>query len=426
MSWLRTSTTIPDSDPLLHRDPNEIFRDPNAQSQGPHCEDAGMVSMTTEDPEIRFERAVDRLDTRLMKGEIHQEEYDAEYAALKQSIFPKEADAEFPGGQCKGCGKDLPMVWGETFCKECVDKGIASEHGKKLDAALKRKAAYFAKDQNKKLGASGDTMKGPDGDWWIETKDGTIVRMQRAQDAPAAAVSTVTTATPPVPVTNQEEDPNMIWNEETFSFMPKEQKPVPAAPKDTNPEDNPMVHRKIELHKELQIINDEVAQLSKTLEAKVAELRKTVKEEDPQLKELLKSCKDMKVTVGGWIVWLYETEDRWTPKYEKILAKVSELVKDTNPALHALIETMKEPTKNPTEYGGDTTPETTVKVKNTPQRSDKKSWLDTLAEPEVIVTADVKEWWAQFKDWLKQTFVPEFNQVKSNIDEMKSLLAEVK
>jgi hypothetical protein len=55
---------------------------------------------------------------------------------FKNPVIEKYADikptekitktAEFPGGPCKGCGKDLPLVWGETYCKECVDKGLAS------------------------------------------------------------------------------------------------------------------------------------------------------------------------------------------------------------------------------------------------------------------------------------------------------------
>lgn len=45
----------------------------------------------SDEQEIRFERAVDRLDKKLMKGEIHQEEYDAEYAKLKKEMFPKES-----------------------------------------------------------------------------------------------------------------------------------------------------------------------------------------------------------------------------------------------------------------------------------------------------------------------------------------------
>lgn len=46
------------------------------------------------DAEIAFERAVDHLDNKLMKGLIHQEEYDAEYAKLKKEMFPKEASLD--------------------------------------------------------------------------------------------------------------------------------------------------------------------------------------------------------------------------------------------------------------------------------------------------------------------------------------------
>ena len=45
--------------------------------------------------ERRFERAVDMLDKKLMRGDIHQKEYDAEYAKLKKEIFPKEASLKF-------------------------------------------------------------------------------------------------------------------------------------------------------------------------------------------------------------------------------------------------------------------------------------------------------------------------------------------
>jgi hypothetical protein len=41
-----------------------------------------------------------------------------------------EKAAEFPGGPCAGCGKELPTVWGTTFCKECADKGRDSEYFK--------------------------------------------------------------------------------------------------------------------------------------------------------------------------------------------------------------------------------------------------------------------------------------------------------
>lgn len=48
----------------------------------------------------------------------------------------KEAKADFPGGQCAGCGKDLPLVWGTTVCKECVDKGFRPEKKEALKTAL--------------------------------------------------------------------------------------------------------------------------------------------------------------------------------------------------------------------------------------------------------------------------------------------------
>lgn len=44
--------------------------------------------------EIKFERAVDRLDKRLMKHELSQEQYNAEMAKLKKEIFPKESSLE--------------------------------------------------------------------------------------------------------------------------------------------------------------------------------------------------------------------------------------------------------------------------------------------------------------------------------------------
>lgn len=46
---------------------------------------------------------------------------------LPHTCGATEKKAEFPGGPCKGCGKELPLVYGETFCKECVDKGLASK-----------------------------------------------------------------------------------------------------------------------------------------------------------------------------------------------------------------------------------------------------------------------------------------------------------
>jgi len=52
---------------------------------------------------------------------------DGSYITMfKNRVWPVNPDvtakAEFPGGQCAGCGKDLPTVWGETYCKECSDK----------------------------------------------------------------------------------------------------------------------------------------------------------------------------------------------------------------------------------------------------------------------------------------------------------------
>jgi hypothetical protein len=45
-----------------------------------------------------------------------------------------EKKAEYPGGPCAGCGKELPTVWGATFCKECVDKGLDKKHFEKKAA----------------------------------------------------------------------------------------------------------------------------------------------------------------------------------------------------------------------------------------------------------------------------------------------------
>jgi hypothetical protein len=57
---------------------------------------------------------------------------------FKNRLFPVANDvtakAEFPGGQCAGCGKDIPTVWGETYCKECVDKGLDKKHFEKKAA----------------------------------------------------------------------------------------------------------------------------------------------------------------------------------------------------------------------------------------------------------------------------------------------------
>jgi predicted RNA-binding Zn-ribbon protein involved in translation (DUF1610 family) len=52
---------------------------------------ASLKQADEQDAEIKFEHAVDRLDKRLMKEEIHQEEYDVEMKKLKKEIFPKES-----------------------------------------------------------------------------------------------------------------------------------------------------------------------------------------------------------------------------------------------------------------------------------------------------------------------------------------------
>ena len=60
----------------------------------------------------------------------------------------KEADlgkkADYPGGPCVGCGKELPIVWGATFCKDCVAKGLDKKYfeNKEVEANLGKKADY--------------------------------------------------------------------------------------------------------------------------------------------------------------------------------------------------------------------------------------------------------------------------------------------
>jgi hypothetical protein len=59
------------------------------------------------------------------------------------SVTPKLEDLhsslknEATGGKCGGCEKDLPAVWGKTYCKECVDKAES-----KGESPLKREELY--------------------------------------------------------------------------------------------------------------------------------------------------------------------------------------------------------------------------------------------------------------------------------------------
>jgi hypothetical protein len=94
--------------------------------------------------ELRFERAVNMLDKKLMRGNIHQEEYDAAYEALKKQMFPNEAPykdllaikaevkkleaqlktAEEEKDVCSKCGKEVGLIemskWvRDGLCSEC-------------------------------------------------------------------------------------------------------------------------------------------------------------------------------------------------------------------------------------------------------------------------------------------------------------------
>lgn len=42
---------------------------------------------------------------------------------FKKAMKGNNPVKEETGGPCSGCGKNLPLVWGKTYCKDCVDKG---------------------------------------------------------------------------------------------------------------------------------------------------------------------------------------------------------------------------------------------------------------------------------------------------------------
>jgi hypothetical protein len=60
---------------------------------------------------------------------------------IKSIKEASQKKAEFPGGPCAGCGKELPTVWGETYCKECSDKKDSPEH---KEADLEKDSAQNA------------------------------------------------------------------------------------------------------------------------------------------------------------------------------------------------------------------------------------------------------------------------------------------
>ena len=61
--------------------------------------------------------------------------FPEEYLKTHPPIVEKTEQKKASGGQCAGCGKDLPAVWGTTVCKECVDKGFSPEK-KEVEADL--------------------------------------------------------------------------------------------------------------------------------------------------------------------------------------------------------------------------------------------------------------------------------------------------
>ena len=66
-----------------------------AYKENPNYKQTAFASLKQADEssqEIAYEHAVDRLDKKLMKGIIHQEEYDVEMENLKKQMFPNEID----------------------------------------------------------------------------------------------------------------------------------------------------------------------------------------------------------------------------------------------------------------------------------------------------------------------------------------------
>jgi len=426
-------------DPSEHRDPMEIFRNPNQKSQGPHCEDAGMMSMNSVDDEsaqeLRFERAVDSLDKELMKGIIHQEEYDAEYEKLKKSMFPTEslyrnADGEGLNGYiCFWRGKQFEVYAKTTYeaQQKCAkENGIKKSYEIRVELAEKggEPVVHQPQDIMGALKRRADEDSGYANQFFYDEDSHSLKRKDGPKSKGPVAIEEK-------PVTPKEQAPtpksqpaNAYQPLDIDKELEKELGPGgPESPKtpDGNgtPENNPMVKRRIELAKKLQQIKKEVDDLRIGLTSTVQSLQETVDQEQPELMAMLEALPDWKLTVDGWIVELFKSDPRWTPRYKEILDHVEELIKDTNKPLFELIQTLKKSK----EFGSDTTPRPDVKVKNTPQRS-KSSW-DALEDADISVTADIKEWWAQFKGWVKRTFTPKFEEVQNNFEALKGLLSEV-
>jgi hypothetical protein len=172
--------------------------------------------------EIRFERAVNILDKKMMRGEIHQEEYDAAYEALKKQMFPNEIDpnkhlyaakcSDTSGTEHAGpvvkhqhgtdstmyCDKHLPShikyntpepktAAKVTKCVKCdkelpVEKMVSNEHG--AGYLCKEHAAEWNKDASlKKVAEKCEVCSRPMNDKNPDSKKGVCQDCKEDKDA---------------------------------------------------------------------------------------------------------------------------------------------------------------------------------------------------------------------------------------------------
>jgi hypothetical protein len=465
---------LPDIDPLQHRDPNEIYRNPNQQSQGPHTEDAGMTSMNSAEDVMQGQAGPRQLGKVWIKdpydGEVvaysshfaDKAEFE-KYVAQKAEGGREVVKTEFPYNRTKASlrvkadglkkapyavintaeeARDYAIGWQNWMSKQNISWGEVSEWEAYFQQLVERFPEL--KDEFAENGIIGkeaslrrkadDEESGYANQFFYDEDTHSLKRKdapgkgQKAENG--GAVATEERPVPMPPETKATPAPAAGG----FSPLDYEQEMEKELGSDVPPatpgkgegdggggeEFDSKLRKRIGYEEKLWQLEDQIKQLRDDVTRNLGNLPKETKADEPYLIAGLKKLKDMEKVIGSVRVWLFQRDESKSTKYGEIIKHVEEVTKSAAPEIYALLQELQNNEQYMGKYWSTEKPIEKVKVEKPMNK--KETWLDM--DDTIEVTADIRELLAQFTNWLKKTFLPRLEPVYTAIMGLGEMINE--